>query len=260
MNRAFLLLCAAACAPEFDAPAEPTEASNLMVSPAFAAESSVCFTLAPIAGSLAVLEVGMDSGTITERGRFGSVTSSWNTSGIGLSNDRFVAMAYNGNNNATFVVDLNSGLTRFGNANMGNVTAINDRIISNATGTLGLYRNPLELDNQNPVRLGASTSSNNRIALDGLELFTAWHSTDTVDVVHALTGAAIRTISLEGYDTWVHGMSVAGDMLHVIDDGRQLASQRIARFDPQNGTLINEVMIPRGMASRAPSGLWCMTP
>lgn len=75
--------------------------------------------------------------------------------------------------------------------------------------SMGLMHYPTYLDAQcqNPTELGVQLWNTRFTAYQDL-IYSAWHSTDEVDV-HALpSGDPLVTIALEDYDGWIHGMSV----------------------------------------------------
>ena len=96
------------------------------------------------------------------------------------------------------------------------------------------------------LRLGATAD----------EIYISNHATeDYVYVTDRHTGSWLRSVTLEDYDAWVWGISVVGDKLHLIDDGRNDygdAGTRIAQFDATTGELLADVFL-----SGSPSGLWC---
>ena len=78
---------------------------------------------------------------------------------------------------------------------------------------------------------------NSRMTAHGDLLYSAWHSTSEVDVQALPSGEAVRTISLEGYDTWIWGMSVTDDGLLVLNSG----SGRVALFTEATGVWLRDV-------------------
>jgi hypothetical protein len=106
-----------------------------------------------------------------------------------------------------------------------------------------------------------------RFTVHGGEVFAAWHSTDTIDVHDVNTGELLRSIPLEGWDTWVWGMSVTDGELHLsnhfVDDSEAPRdAQPIVSFDPVTGARLNEVRISvfPTVYGFAASGLWCESP
>lgn len=91
-----------------------------------------------------------------------------------------------------------------------------------------------------------------RISTRGDTLFTAWHATDTVDVAALPSGSPLATLSLEGFDDWIDGMSATSDgRLYV------LSVETVIAFDVATGEQLQQVNIP---TSGTPlSALHCWT-
>lgn len=81
-------------------------------------------------------------------------------------------------------------------------------------------------------------SMHSRMAVDGDTLYSAWHSTDTIETYDLLTGAALGDIPLDNYDTWVNGMSVIDGMLVL---AATWPEDRVVVFDAQTGTTLWQV-------------------
>jgi len=60
-------------------------------------------------------------------------------------------------------------------------------------------------------------TSGTRMTVNGDLLYSAWHSTSEVDIQSLPSGAAVRSTRLEGYDTWILGLSVTDDGLLVLN-------------------------------------------
>jgi hypothetical protein len=70
-------------------------------------------------------------------------------------------------------------------------------------------------------------------------LFTAWHSTDMVQVADLPSATELPDLLLEGFDDWVDGMSATADgRLYV------LSSESIYAFDVATGELLLQTSIP----------------
>jgi hypothetical protein len=110
------------------------------------------------------------------------------------------------------------------------------------------------------ARIEVDATAVSRFTVHGDEGYFAWHSTDTVEVVSMIDGRLLRTIELEGFDTWVWGMSVAGGRLYLLDDGRGDAGPgtRITSFDAVTGENLGDVVI--GDRATMANGLWCHVP
>ena len=100
-----------------------------------------------------------------------------------------------------------------------------------------------------------------RIQIEGDLLYGAWHSTNSVEIVDLASGATVRSLELEDYDTWVSGLGVAGGMIHLLDDGRSgehpTGDRWISRFDELSGDMVNEVDLG---SLPHPVGLYCEAP
>jgi hypothetical protein len=78
-----------------------------------------------------------------------------------------------------------------------------------------------------------------RISTRGDTLFTAWHSTNTVQVEDLPSEIAMPSLLLEGFDDWVDGMSATSDgRLYV------LSSETIFAFDVATGEQVLQTGIP----------------
>ena len=83
---------------------------------------------------------------------------------------------------------------------------------------------------------------------------TAWHSTDTVDVVEPTSGAILRSVRLAWFDTWVTDLQLTGRFVIVLDDGRGNYSQfgqQLGFFDTQRGSNLKNYFFPRGASKSA---------
>jgi hypothetical protein len=80
-----------------------------------------------------------------------------------------------------------------------------------------------------------------RMTVQGGVLYTAWHSTNEIDVFTPPWTAGHTTISLENYDTWVMGMSVTDDGLLVLN--ASWPENRVVVFDVATGEELWEVAV-----------------
>ena len=89
------------------------------------------------------------------------------------------------------------------------------------------------------------------MTVNGDLLYSAWHSTDEVLVNSLPTGEELPSIHLEGYDTWIWGMSVT-------DEGLLCIANRgtITVFDVNTGAQL-EVIETTGGGSMF-GGLACI--
>ena len=98
-----------------------------------------------------------------------------------------------------------------------------------------------------PVDLHAS-----RITAHDDVVYTAWHSTSEIDRFHLPGGDPAGTVQLQGFDTWIDGMSVLdGEQLVVNAAGTQ---GRLAVFDIDGGQLSWAVDVPPDLG-----GLVCVS-
>ncbi len=87
-----------------------------------------------------------------------------------------------------------------------------------------------------------------RMTAHGDTLYTAWHSTEHISTVDALSGVSLGDVTLEDFDDWVYGMSLIDeDMLVMLE-----RSDAIRVFDPTTGAALWEVPQERSL-----SGLYC---
>jgi hypothetical protein len=77
-----------------------------------------------------------------------------------------------------------------------------------------------------------------RISTRGSSLYTAWHSTDTVQVQDLPSATQLPSLLLEGFDDWVDGMSTTSD-------GRLylLSTESIVVFDVATGEQLQQIGI-----------------
>jgi hypothetical protein len=85
-----------------------------------------------------------------------------------------------------------------------------------------------------------------RMSTRGNTLFTAWHSTNLIQVYELPGSTPQPSLILDGFDDWVNGMSATADgRLYILSSGN-----RIVAFDVASGKLIQEVNtdgIPGGL-------------
>lgn len=78
-----------------------------------------------------------------------------------------------------------------------------------------------------------------RMTVNGDMLYTAWHTTDHVDMFQLPSGSALETIYLEDYDTGIQGMAVTDDgFLASIAPWHE---SRIAIFDTGTGSHVRDI-------------------
>jgi len=88
------------------------------------------------------------------------------------------------------------------------------------------------------------TTRNSRIAVHGRLLFSAWHSTDSVEVQDLFTGETLPSIPLEGYDDWIWGFSVTGDG-ELIVSGPPTETPSLFVFDVRTGDRLRQIAMDR---------------
>jgi hypothetical protein len=89
-------------------------------------------------------------------------------------------------------------------------------------------------------------SNFSRMTTRGDILFTAWHSTGTIDVFELPSATPQPSLTLEGFDDWVDGMSATADgRLYILS-----SQNRILAFDVGTGEQLQEVFtdeVPGGL-------------
>ncbi|MCB9745700.1 MAG: hypothetical protein H6740_24210 [Alphaproteobacteria bacterium] len=248
------------------APSDPTDTGTLADSEAPVATGPIfCTLLAPRSGRLAVIDVEMATGSWQQVGAYNvGSTEAAHTNGLAKLGDVLVASVY-----TVGLVEIDTALgtaNAYGGDGPGSIASDGSALYTAYdSADLARYPDVAALAAGTPdLVLNRPFNASRYAAADG-ELFGAWHSTDEVDVVDSGTGAHLRTLSLEDWDTWVQGMSVVDDTLYLVDDERSDnysgRGVRIAAYDKQTGTLQANVFLP-GVNSQAgyshkPSGLWC---
>ncbi len=113
-----------------------------------------------------------------------------------------------------------------------------------------VYSSFIDIVAQNPVYLNFLTEAT-RLTINDQTMYTAWHSTDEVDVYPLPSGAPHTVVPLQYYDTWIWGMSVTDDDLLVITGN----SGNLHVFHAGTGL---EQWLTTTAAMRL-SGLYCVT-
>jgi hypothetical protein len=217
-----------------------------------------CWTVAPIDKQLALLQVDMNAHTWTEVGRYGSVTSSFHTQSLARLGDHLYMSAYGGNNFEWVDLDLSAGtLSVSGPAEPVSVLTDGMHLYWGLFEGICEYESWGDLVTDHDIGCVSGFDHATRFTRFDALVYGAWHSTSEVQVYDASSGFELETIRLDDWGTWVWGMSIAGGMLHLIDDARNHSytgsGVRIARFDPATGDLIDHTFIDGPRAS----GLWC---
>lgn len=123
-----------------------------------------------------------------------------------------------------------------------------------AAGGLTYYPSYADLEADSGIVLPLDTYAS-RIAVHGDTLYTAWHSTYQIEVYDLVSLTHTRTIELEGYNTWIWGMSVTDDGVLFLN--ASWPEERIAAFDLATGLALDNFDQPSGGNS---SGLACTSP
>ena len=118
-------------------------------------------------------------------------------------------------------------------------------------GEMWLYDTFRRAECRDPTVLSVALN-NTRNTVYGDTLYTAWHSTDTIEKVALPGGAWDGDIYLENYDTWVNGMSVIDDDLLVVS--ASWPEGRVAVFDVATGLSLWDVPVNQMIY-----GLYCMS-
>lgn len=226
--------------------------------------STWCWTLRPAQyDALELLHVAMPSGVVTVADNLSSpgTTGSFHTDGIGRVGDILGFSGYNGNNFAHFRADLSNGIVTMGSPSAHAVTSDGASWISaSGVNEICWYDQFADVGSANATGCISESATTSRHAWSGDKIYGAWHSTSEIEVFSAVDGSPIDILQIPDWDTWVWGISVAGGMVHLIDDDRgNYAGQgvRIARYDKVTGAFIDHVFLPDGAMSQGSSGLWC---
>jgi hypothetical protein len=98
-------------------------------------------------------------------------------------------------------------------------------------------------------------TTGSRIGRGDVELLTSWHAGNEVERWDPFTGEDLSTSRLEGYNTWIEGLSAVGERLFVMNDGRDdfKSGTRIAEFD-LDGPALRDLVLGEGVTMQ---GLGC---
>lgn len=230
--------------------------------------STWCWMVAPAGeGQLAVIQIDMDTGTWFEQGTYGAadsgITESYHTAGIGLLDDVMVMSGYTGNDFNWIELDMGADTVTKGEISNYTVSVGSDgsrlvtlceELLEGPFGGFCFYDDFEALDSLDASEIVSASTWASRLCTTEERAYTAWHSTNEIEVFDIGTGEQLYTIALEGWDGWVWGMSVVGDVLHLASGGFE---ERIARFDHETGDLLDEVYVTGTPYSHPPTGLWC---
>ncbi|MDP2310677.1 MAG: hypothetical protein Q8P18_31965 [Pseudomonadota bacterium] len=228
-----------------------------------------CRTLMAGRGAVSLIVVDMSTGNWTQEARWtgfegGDGAGVFHTAGLATDGTSWVFAGKEGDTNTWYSVDAASGSVTTG-----------ERAEPLAVGWSGSEWVAIDSTSRLIERfstfsdLGAGVPAAavdaeqiTRLTVDGTDVYGAWHSDHELPVQDLLTGVVTRWIVLEGWDTYVWGMSVAGGKLHLIDAGGQTpegetTQYRISSFDRTTGEWRETVRL--GNLTGRPSGLWCTT-
>ena len=218
-----------------------------------------CWTVAPTGGSLAVIQIDFDAREHFEVGVYGSgLSSSFHTAGLASVGDDLYMAGYHGNTNHWIRVNRSTDVMELGIAtHESSITATVSGHLAAFCGTGYCEYASFEdlLDGAASHHSASIDLHASRLALDGDELFTAWHSTNELDVFDRHSGALLRTVPLEGWNGWVWGLGAADGLVHLLDgDATQTL---VVQFDGVTGERLAEVALNNLSYDHKPTGLWC---
>ena len=223
-----------------------------------------CWTLAPSSSGVDLWEVDMTTGglSLVQSWAFADA-SSFHTGGLARIGSTLVAAGYDGNEFRWFEFDVSTGTHTAGSSTGYQVSVATDGsalyIINDANAVEG-YSSFSNLSSGVPATAVPTSIHGTRLGITGGTIYSAWHSTDEVQVHDLATGAYINTIPLQFFDTWVWGLSEVNGVLYVIDDGRSSSGRgdtRIVGFDVATGNELSVTPLPTLTVGTGPSGLWC---
>ncbi|GDX82772.1 hypothetical protein LBMAG42_45830 [Deltaproteobacteria bacterium] len=209
------------------------------------------------------LEIDMSTGVGTTWMTYGGagVTTSFSTSGVAWNGHTFVVGYYDGNGWRWMELAPSTGLaTDYGGVETPWVAwSGGDYIVQyHAYPDASRYSDLADIVADSPSGSINIRGATRFTVADG-KLYGMWHSTAEMLLFDAVTGNPMGSIPLEGYNTWVWGISVFDDWMFAIDDGRQYGFERIGWFDRGTGELIADVPVPGNVPGRRYSGLHCTT-
>lgn len=204
---------------------------------------------------LVVVEADMDQGTWSELGRFElpGVANGFHIKGLAQLGDSLVMSAYTGDGFRWLEIDLAAGTAQLGPENTDRwISATEDRLvtISLSASSFEFFDDFEQLCSGAPSSQVITSAHASRHGIAGDESYTAWHSTDEIDVHDLHNGTYLRTVYPEGYDGWVNGIALAGGELFLTE-----ANGSIRRFDAETGALRGTVDAPAVQMWHG--GLWC---
>ena len=99
-----------------------------------------------------------------------------------------------------------------------------------------------------------------RATVSGRILYASHHSTDRVWPIDLGTDAQLPDLVLQGFDSWIMGLSVVDGTLRVLDDGRQEGAEYVIYvrdFDLTTGEELRRVALGYFVPDKF-QGLWCV--
>ncbi len=236
-----------------------------------------CLVLAPADdGAIEVWAVGLSTGRVAQVGAYGS--DLWygasRTAGMGRLGDHLLFQAFS-SPGTRLDLNLATGLVTEGATGAPGgpgTTVANGRVYE-----LGSFNQSATYDSVAAYLAGTASGTfltdpltATRLAIAGQEVYGLWHSTDVIVVADLATGEKVSEVPLEGWNTWVWGVSAFDGKLAVLDDGRSHQMNRgvrLSTYDPVSGTRLGTVFLPSFRATEpfdpaldgldTMSGLWC---
>lgn len=220
------------------------------------AEAEVwCWMIAPTHnGTVAVIEVDMQSGSWSLVGEFGSgFGTSLHTEGLARLGDSLIMSADTGDDYNWVEIDMAGGGVTIGSGSWGGPVSVSaGELIRDCGGDLCRYPDFAALDSSSPSSQVPANFWGERIAGTDTEIYVAWHSTEELDIHDAFNACWTDDIELEDWDGWVYGMSVVGDRIFLKGN-----EDRIAGFDRYTGALLVDHTVTMDEYPWGASGLWC---
>lgn len=221
--------------------------------------SAACWTLQAVDGELRLLELDLASGRVSEVQRFSSPSdprfgSSFHTAGMASLDGQLILPGFTEGDFRWLELDPDTAEASVGElADPSTMSVATDGELLFATcdapHTICAYESYAAVQAREVagcVRVNELLGT--RLNIDGRTLYSAWHSTDVVDVFDLETGERQRSIQLEGFDDWVAGLSVVGERLMILGDSSR--DGHLWVFDVNSGAQLARLPFEG-------SALWC---